>query len=282
LEAEGLETFATPEHVGIIMDGNGRWATRRGRPRAYGHRAGAVTVRRIAEYAARMGIRQLTLFAFSTENWSRPPAEVAALMGLLGAYLRRQRRRLMRNDIRLRAIGRLGELPPAVRRELDVSIRATEINPGMTLCLALNYGGRAELTDAARRLVGLALAGQLHEEVDESLLSRHLYQPDMPPLDLIIRTGGEMRLSNFLLWQAAYAELLPTPVLWPDFTPEHFRAALADFARRERRFGRLHQRVDHVAPPPSAERSGKPYSTTEGGCATQIRRATITGEGVRA
>jgi undecaprenyl diphosphate synthase len=195
-----------------------------------------------------MGVRQLTLFAFSTENWSRPTEEVGALMGLLGVYLRRQRRRLMRHDIRLRAIGRLEELPAAVRRELEASLRATERNSGMTLCLALNYGGRAELVDAARKLVGLAREGRLSGEVDESLLTRHLYQPDMPPLDLIIRTGGEMRLSNFLLWQAAYAEFLPTPVLWPDFTPEHFRDALAESGRRERRFGGLSGTASEQSP----------------------------------
>lgn len=239
-----IETIAMgrrlPRHVGIIMDGNGRWATRRGLPRVAGHRAGARAVRRIVEAAARLGLGQLTLYAFSTENWSRPPAEVSALMRLLAAYLRRERGYMVRNDIRLITIGRLGELPRPVCREIKTSIMATKSCAGMTLCLAINYGARSELVDACRVLAGRAAEGLLRAGgIGEADITSCLYQSDMPPLDLIIRTAGECRLSNFLLWQAAYAELWVTPVTWPDFNGDMLLQAVDAFGARERKFGGL-------------------------------------------
>ena len=229
-----------PRHVGIIMDGNGRWARQRGLPRSAGHRAGAESVRVITEHAARLGVRQLTLYAFSSENWSRPEGEVRLLMRLFARYLRSERRRLLRNDIRLRVIGRTGELPPEVRDELAASVEATRLGARMTLCLAINYGGRNEIVDACRALAARAAAGELDPKtIDADALAANLYQPDMPPLDLIIRTAGEMRLSNFLLWQAAYAELWVTDVTWPQFDAHCLDEALRCFQRRERRFGGL-------------------------------------------
>jgi undecaprenyl diphosphate synthase len=224
--------------VAIIMDGNGRWAERRGRPRLVGHRVGAAAVRRVTEAALRLGLEQVTLFAFSSENWQRPAEEVAFLMRLFRRFLRAEAPRLLSNGIRLLAIGRLHELPPDVREELARAVELTSSCRKLTLCLAVNYGARGELVDACR-----ALARQVSEQeavpegMDEEAINACLYQPDMPPLDLIIRTGGEMRLSNFLLWQAAYAELWFTPVCWPDFREEHLREAVAAFRRRDRRFG---------------------------------------------
>jgi len=231
-----------PRHVGIIMDGNGRWARERGRSRLLGHRMGAVAVRRTVREAARLGIEQLTLFAFSTENWRRPAAEVRFLWRLIRRFLRAECNELRDHGIRLRAIGRLDGLPEEVRGELHRAIALTSGGDALTLCLAVNYGGRAEVVDACRRLVRRAISGGVSaDEIGEETLAECLYQPDMPPLDLIIRSGGEMRLSNFLLWQAAYAELWVTPVAWPDFGEEHLRQALTDFLRRNRRFGGLPQ-----------------------------------------
>ena len=225
-------------HIGIMMDGNGRWAAQRHQPRVAGHRAGVKAVRRVTEAAARIGLEQLTLFAFSSENWARPKAEVSALMRLFKKYLRSERSRLLKNDIRLVAIGRLNELPREVLSELNRSVQMTSNGQRLTLCLAINYGARNELVDACRRLAGDAIAGRISVAgIDEAALSAQLYQPDMPSLDLIIRTGGEMRLSNFMLWQAAYAELLVTPTCWPDFTEKHLAAALATYRKRERKFG---------------------------------------------
>jgi len=220
------------------MDGNGRWAQRRGRSRMTGHRMGAAAVRRVVREAATLGIEQLTLFAFSTENWGRPRMEVSFLMRLIRRFLRGECGELRRNGIRLRAIGRFDELPGEVRSELERTISLTRGGGGMTLCLALNYGGRAELTDACRELVREAAAGGIGADgITEERLAARLYQPEMPALDLIIRTGGEMRLSNFLLWQAAYSELWFTQLPWPDFAEEDFRRAVADFGSRMRRFG---------------------------------------------
>ena len=230
----------TPGHVGVIMDGNGRWARRRGLPRAEGHRAGARAARRATEAAVRLGLRQLTLFAFSSENWRRPAREVKAIMGLFTRYLRGERRRLVKNGVRLRAIGRLAELPPEVRRELDATLRATESGESLTLCLAVNYGGRHEIVDACRRLAQSAVEGRIAvKHIEEADIEARLYQSDMPPLDLVARTGGEMRLSNFLLWQAAYAEIVVMDTLWPDFDEAAFRAAVETYAKRDRRFGGL-------------------------------------------
>ena len=227
-----------PRHVAIIMDGNGRWAERLGRRRIVGHRLGARAVRRTTEAAVRLGLEQLTLYTFSVNNWRRSRDEVAYLMRLFGRFLRAERRALREQGVRLQAIGRTGQLPPAVARALHESIEATRRGDTMTLCLAINYGGRAELVDACRRLARSCVRGSMApDRIDAETLAASLYQPDMPPLDLIIRTGGEMRLSDFLLWQAAYAEIWTTPVCWPEFSEEHLRAALSDFARRERRFG---------------------------------------------
>ncbi|MGO8703676.1 MAG: polyprenyl diphosphate synthase [Candidatus Brocadiia bacterium] len=237
-----------PRHVGIIMDGNGRWAQERGRSRLIGHRMGVIAVRRTVREAARLGIEQLTLFTFSTENWRRPAVEVRFLWRLIRRFLRAECKELRDNGIRLRAIGRLDGLPEEVRSELRQAIATTRGGDALTLCLAVNYGGRAEVVDACRHLVRRAVAGHISaDEIKEETLGACLYQPDMPPLDLIIRTGGEMRLSNFLLWQAAYAELWVTPVAWPDFGGEHLREAVSDFLRRKRRFGGLPQPDDEAA-----------------------------------
>ena len=220
------------------MDGNGRWAERRGLPRRAGHRAGARAVRRTVEAAVAMGLEQLTLYVFSTENWRRPKEEVDALMRLFRKFLRQERRTLLKNGVRLLAIGQTERLPLPVRHALAETIEDTRTGRAMTLCLAVNYGGRAELVDAVRRVARAVASGETAvEAVDDALLEACLYQPDMAPLDLIIRTGGEMRLSNFLLWQAAYAEIWVTPVLWPDFGEDDLRAAVSAFQFRDRRFG---------------------------------------------
>jgi len=222
------------------MDGNGRWAERCGLPRRAGHRAGARAVRRTVEAAVAMGLGQLTLYVFSTENWRRPKEEVDALMRLFRKFLRQERRTLLKNGVRLRAIGRTERLPRSVAHALADTIKETRAGTAMTLCLAVNYGGRAELVDAFRRVARDVASGQTSvEAVNDTVLEACLYQPDMPPLDLIIRTGGEMRLSNFLLWQAAYAEIWVTPVLWPDFGEDDLSAAVSAFQSRDRRFGAL-------------------------------------------
>ncbi len=237
-----------PHHVAIIMDGNGRWAQRRGRRRLTGHRLGATAVRNITEAAVELGLKQLTLYAFSTENWCRPPEEVSFLMRLFRRFLRSERRRLIANNVRLRAIGRLGELPPLVREELMRTMDLTRHCTGTTLCLAVNYGARSELVDAVRNILRFARERQIGPaEIGEATIEACLYQPDMPPLDLLIRTGGEMRLSNFLLWQAAYAELWMTPVCWPEFGREHLCEAIRVFQGRARKFGTLSPKKPELA-----------------------------------
>jgi undecaprenyl diphosphate synthase len=229
-----------PRHVAMIMDGNGRWAEARGLLRVRGHRAGVESVRAVTRHAARLGLGQLTLFAFSTENWKRPRAEVATLMRLLRRYLVEERDELMENDIRLAAIGRIAGLPARVQEALAETRRLTAGNRGMTLCLALNYGGQMEIADAARALAQDVAAGRLPaESVDEAALAARLYQPGMPQLDLLVRTAGEQRISNFLLWQLSYAEIVVSDVCWPDFREEELDAALAEYGRRVRRFGGL-------------------------------------------
>ncbi len=222
------------------MDGNGRWARRRGLPRLEGHRRGADSVSRITRFCRRIGIQALTLYAFSEQNWLRPAEEVEGLMRLLADYLERERSEILDNDIRLSAVGRVHRLPSLVRQPLEALIRDSARNEGMTLCLALSYGGREEIVDAARGLVQAAMEGRLApDEVDEESLEQFLWTAHLPPVDLIIRTSGELRLSNFLLWHAAYAELYFTETLWPDFGEEHLLEALKAFASRQRRFGRL-------------------------------------------
>ena len=223
-----------PAHVAIIMDGNGRWAAQRHLPRVEGHRAGIDAVRDSVETAARLGIDVLTLYAFSIENWKRPATEVGTLMRLLKRYLRSELNTLLRNDIRFRVIGRMEELSPDIQEELNVAIARTSSGGGMLFNIALNYGGRAEIVDAARRLVEDGVAA---EAVDEEALGRRLYAPELPDPDLLIRTSGELRVSNFLLWQLAYAELVFVDTLWPDFGDEDLRTALDQYARRRRRFG---------------------------------------------
>jgi undecaprenyl diphosphate synthase len=231
-----------PGHIAIIMDGNGRWAEARGMRRVKGHEAGIDSVRTISEECARIGVEQLTLYAFSEENWRRPRLEIEFLMRMLKRFLVKERDTLMRNNMRFSAIGRIERLPKDVRRELDKTIALASTNTGTRLCLALSYGGRAEIVDAARKLAEMVQAGDLKpEEIDESMFAGAMYQPGMPEPDLVIRTAGEMRLSNFLLWQVSYAEFYVTDILWPDFREEHLHAAIRDFNGRERRFGGLNE-----------------------------------------
>jgi len=234
----GTETL--PRHVAIIMDGNGRWAAARNLIRARGHAEGIESVRAITRHCARRKLQQLTLYAFSEENWKRPAREVKLLMRLLRRFLVRERKEIMENDIRLTSIGRLHRLPADVLRELKKTEELSKNNKGTTLCLALSYGGRQELLDAFQKIAQRVAAGDLNpEEVSEKLIEANLYQAGMPPLDLLIRTAGEMRVSNFLLWQLSYAELYVTQSCWPDFREEELDLALAEFGRRVRKFGGL-------------------------------------------
>ena len=227
-----------PRHVAVIMDGNGRWAERRGLDRVQGHRAGIEAVRATVRAAHELGVRFLTLYAFSTEHWSRPKGEVDALMGLLEHYLEAEIEELDRNGIRLRAIGRLDRLPELARAKLDEALHRTRDNGEMTVVFALSYGGRTEIVDAARKLARDVEHGKLDpEQIDEKTFSAYLYDPELPDPDLLIRTGGEARVSNFLLWQIAYAELHVTEVMWPDFRKSDLVEAIWDYQQRERRYG---------------------------------------------
>ncbi len=227
-----------PRHVAVIMDGNGRWAQSRNKNRVEGHRAGIDAVRDTVETAARLGIDVLTLYAFSIENWKRPESEVSVLMGLLKHYLRSELDTLLRNNIRFRLVGRGDELAPDVRQELARAEEQTAAATGLEFNIALNYGGRAEITDAVRRLfVELLRDGRSPDAIDEQAISSHLYTAGQPDPDLLIRTSGELRVSNFLLWQIAYSEIWVTDVLWPDFRRRHLLQAIADFQKRERRYG---------------------------------------------
>ncbi len=224
-------------HLAMIMDGNGRWAQARGLPRLEGHKAGAETVRRVLSYCKEAGVRYLTLYAFSVENWRRPQAEVDGLMALLGQFLLQEEPRLHAEKLRLRILGRKEDLPQSLQAELTRVEQATA-QYEQQLIIALSYGGRTELATAAKRIAQQVAAGELDPEtITEETVARHLYLPDVPDPDLIVRTSGELRLSNFLLWQASYAELYVTPVLWPDFGQEDFDQALAAFGQRDRRFG---------------------------------------------
>ncbi|MEW6594886.1 MAG: isoprenyl transferase [Thermodesulfobacteriota bacterium] len=233
-----------PRHVAIIMDGNGRWAEQRGLPRAIGHKAGVESVREIVEAAGELGITALTLYAFSTENWQRPPLEVQALMSLLRAYLESQLAPMLEKGVRLRCSGEIERLPKDVQALLGKTIDRTAGNRGLILNLALSYGGRSELVRAARLLAQQCVAGTLTPEaITEERLNEHLYTAGLPDPDLLIRTGGESRLSNFLLWQTSYSELYFTPILWPDFRKAQFHAALDDYQGRQRRFGKTGAQV---------------------------------------
>lgn len=239
--ARSLDSKRLPAHIGVIMDGNGRWARSRNLPRVAGHRAGVEPVRTTVETCARLGISCLTLYAFSVENWKRPRAEVDTLWRLLRYYLRREVGRLQDNNIQLRAIGRIEALAPPVRRELDAAMAATAGNTGLVLNLAINYGGRTEIVDAVNTVLNEARhAGKLDAlQFDEEAIARRLATAGQPELDLLIRTSGEMRISNFLLWQIAYAELYVTETLWPDFTRTALLEALLAYQKRDRRFGGL-------------------------------------------
>lgn len=241
--AKAIDPERLPAHVAIFMDGNGRWARSRKLPRVAGHRAGIEPVRIAVETCARLGVRALTLYAFSVENWKRPLPEVEMLWRLLRVFLRRELPDLMENDISLQAMGRLDALPPQVRRELDSAVAATSGNGGMRLNLAINYSGRAELVDAINSIVEEArLSGKLSQlRVDEDQIAARLYTAGLPDPDLLIRTSGEMRVSNFLLWQIAYAELYVTATLWPDFRRGDLLNAILAYQKRERRFGGLGQ-----------------------------------------
>ncbi len=240
--ARTLDPERLPAHIGIIMDGNGRWARRRSLPRVAGHRAGVEPVRMAVETCARLGIPSLTLYAFSAENWKRPRTEVETLWRLLHYYLGREVAHLMENNIRLRAIGRIHALPAEVRRQLDDAIHATSGNTGLILNLAINYSGRAEIVDAVNAAIEEARRnGTLDSLVlDEEQISNRLATSGQPDVDLLIRTSGEMRISNFLLWQIAYAELYVTSTLWPDFDRLALLEAIAAFQKRDRRFGGIH------------------------------------------
>jgi undecaprenyl diphosphate synthase len=239
--AQSLDAARLPAHIAIIMDGNGRWARQRRLPRVAGHKAGIGPVRSSVETCARLGVKVLTLYAFSVENWKRPRHEVETLWRLLRYYLRQELPELQRNDIRLQAIGRLEALPPEVRRELEAAVEATSSNRGLLVNLAINYGGRAEIVDAVNSILEMArLEGSLDSlRLDEELIATNLYTAACPDPDLLIRTSGEMRISNFLLWQIAYAELYVTETLWPDFSRGDLLRAVLEYQKRDRRYGGL-------------------------------------------
>lgn len=240
-----------PTHVGIIMDGNGRWAESRGLARIEGHRAGSESVRAVTTAARELGIRALTLYAFSAQNWARPKREVLGLMELLRDYLLREKPTLLENDIRLEAIGELDKLPRRVRKSLDEVVQASAGGSSMVLTLALSYGGQEEITAAARALARRVRDGALHpDDLDLSTFQSALWSGSLPPVDLCIRTSGEYRVSNFLLWHLAYAELVVCNALWPDFREEAFYAALLEYGRRERRFGRTGAQLREGGPDP--------------------------------
>jgi len=234
-----------PQHVAIIMDGNGRWARQRGLPRIEGHRVGMESVRETVRVSSKLGIKYLTLYAFSSENWARPRTEVTALMQLLRFYLQKEVAELDKNNVRLAAIGRLNELPASARQQLDKAIATLRDNTGLTLVLALNYGGRAEIVDAVREIAREIKTGRIDvADVNEKCVNDHLYTAGIPDPDLLIRTSGELRVSNFLLWQISYAEIYVTETLWPDFRGAEYLKALDDYGNRQRRFGRVHMAGD--------------------------------------
>ena len=244
---EKLDLARLPRHIAVIMDGNGRWAQKRHLPRVAGHSAGTQSARTTIETCARLHIEALTLYAFSVENWRRPKTEIEFLMQLLREYIRKEMPLLQKNNIRMRFLGRSDELPEAVRRDTREATEALSRNTGMVLSVALNYGGRAEIVDAVNAILSRHNGHQPPELVTEDELARHLYTADLPDPDLLIRTSGEMRVSNFLLWQIAYAEIFVTETLWPDFNRARLLEALLDYQKRERRYGA-------ISPPASAAR----------------------------
>lgn len=238
--AVGLDPARLPRHVAIVMDGNGRWAKGKGWERTKGHRKGAEAVRTVTTECVALGVRRLTLYAFSSENWSRPRLEIEVLMRLLEEFLAGELPTLQQNQVKLEAIGRLDRLPAGPRARLDATMAATAAHTAMTLCLALSYGGRDEIVDACRALAAEAAAGRLRpDDIDADAVAARLYAPHAPDVDVVIRSAGEHRLSNFLLWEASYAEYVSVPTLWPDFATADLHAALREYQGRERRFGRL-------------------------------------------
>ena len=229
-----------PQHIAVIMDGNGRWARKRLLPRVMGHRAGTRATRRIVEACGELGVKYLTIYVFSSENWERPLPEVTALMDLLVEMIHQEVEDLMKNNVRLKALGNLSKLPARTLQELEWGIEKTKDNTGLTLNLAVSYGGREEIVDACRHIAAEVKQGRLEPDaIDESQIARHLYSPEIPDPELLIRTGGDMRISNFLLWQIAYTELYVTPVLWPDFGKEDLVKAIEAYHGRQRRFGKV-------------------------------------------
>lgn len=239
---EPIDGTRIPQHIAIIMDGNGRWAKQRGHERSFGHQVGAETVHIIAEEAARLGVKFLTLYTFSTENWNRPMDEISALMALLFDSIEEET--FMKNNISFRIIGDIGKLPDHVQNRLNACVQHTSHNTGMSLVLALSYSSRWEITEAARQIAELVAKGELTtEEISSELIAAHLTTRFMPDPDLLIRTGGEVRLSNYLLWQCAYSELYFCETFWPDFREEELRKAICDYQKRERRFGKTSEQI---------------------------------------
>ena len=242
-----IDVSRLPAHVAIIMDGNGRWAKKRSLPRVSGHREGIKSVRDTVETSARLGLKVLTLYAFSVENWKRPRAEVNTLMRLLREYIRKELRTLMDNNIRFQVIGRWHELPQTVVHDLEWGVKETQNNTGLIFNIALNYGGRTEMVDAFRRLFAqFSKNGHDQESISEEMIEKYLYTAGIPDPDLLIRTSGELRVSNFLLWQIAYSEIWVTDVLWPDFRKQDLYRAIIDYQKRERRYGGISKSVQYI------------------------------------
>ena len=244
MTAIDIDNERLPRHIAIIMDGNGRWAKRRNQPRVFGHRQGAKSVRKVVEAAARLGINNLTLYAFSTENWNRPKHEIKTLMKLLVNALKNELGLMMKNNIRLNAIGHTDMMPTNVQQELQEVLDETKENTGLVLTLALSYGARQEILRAVQEISHKVKNNIISvENVDDNIINKHLYTQNLPDVDLLIRTSGEVRISNFLLWQIAYAELYFTDELWPDFNETSLHKAIADYQKRERRFGKTSEQI---------------------------------------
>ncbi len=240
LAAFGIDRARIPRHVAIIMDGNGRWAQKHGWPRIEGHRRGVTSVRSVVEEASRLGLQQLTLYCFSSENWKRPPKELSLLMLLLKQYLIEERREIQRQGLRFRVIGKTSELDPAIQGEMRKTIEASQDNDGMVLCLAINYGARMEITQAVQQIARAVRNGELSpDEITDCTIAEHLMTAGMPDPDLLIRTASEYRISNFLLWQISYSEIWVSEKYWPEFRADDLRDSIREFARRDRRFGGL-------------------------------------------
>lgn len=235
-----LDTAKIPAHIGIIMDGNGRWAKSRGKSRIHGHQEGARRVKTVVRFANDLGVKHISLYAFSVENWARPSFEVSALMRLIRAYIVRERNDLHAEGVKFRLLGRLEELAPEIIRQADISTELMKNNPGLSLNLCINYGGRAEIVDAVKKIIN---KGYKTDQITEELIAANLYWPELPDVDLMVRTSGEMRTSNFHLWRGAYSELYFTPVLWPDFDDVELLKALLAYQNRERRFGMISEQL---------------------------------------